>query len=417
MLPAVWGPSSLFYSLLILQRADSIPVTASNPFAPKVRTPAPTPAPDDDSPPGWQGLFFSNWNTAPDDHHFSQMDPLDGGAAYEMQEQDQKPPPEISASGGMISEKEIEDVENLLIVGAGPAGLSAAIYAARANLKPLVIARDSGQLASTGEVENYPSCAVGPSPQGAEIIESFWTQAKTFGARSLISEVSHVDLSEEPYRAELVSGYSFRFKALIVATGAVSKRLNAPGEDTYYGKGVASCATCDGWFYRGQTVAVIGGGDTAMETALFLSRICKQVYVVHRRDKFRASKVMAERVLQHPKIAVIWNTTVQEFMGDGKKMTGLALSNHWTERDDLLNIPAAFVVIGHVPNTALFKGGPLEMDEEGYIITHRGTATNMPAVFAAGDVADHVYRQAITSAGTGAMAAMDAERSLCHLGC
>lgn len=403
---------SVFCSVLVVPLTHAL-LAESNPFVAKATVPKFVENPPGE--PNWNGLFFSNWNTQ-DEYYFSKMDPVDGGSAYEMAAEDQKPEPEEVATGGVISEKEVDAVENLVIIGAGPAGLSAAIYAARANLRPLVVARDSGQLASTGEVENYPSCAVGPSPKGADIIESFWLQAKAFGARSLIGEVSHVDLSEEPYKAE-VNGFSFRFKALIVATGAVSKRLNAPGEDTYYGKGVASCATCDGWFYRGQTVAVIGGGDTAMETALFLSRICKRVYVVHRRDKFRASKIMADRVLAHSKISVIWNSTVQEFVGDGSKMTGLAIANTWTERDEFLQVPAAFVVIGHVPNTGLFKGGHLELDSEGYIITHRGTATNMPAVFAAGDVADHVYRQAITSAGTGAMAAMDAERSLCHLGC
>lgn len=409
-----WVASSLSCFFLVIHLARSAGVD-SNPFVAKARHVAAVVEPLEE--PNWHGLFFSNWN-AKDDPYFSQMDPVDGGAdAYRMNEEDQKPEPEVVTTGGVITEKEVDDLENLLIIGAGPAGLSAAIYAARANLRPLIVARDSGQLASTGEVENYPSCAVGPSPQGAEIIESFWLQAKTFGARSLIADVAHVDLSEEPYKVELTGGYSFRFKAVIVATGAVSKRLGVLGEEKYYGKGVASCSTCDGWFYRGQTVAVVGGGDTAMETALFLSRICTQVYIIHRRDKFRASKIMAERVLAHSKISVIWNTTVQEFVGDGKKMTGLAMANHWTELDVFLDVPAAFVVIGHVPNTALFKGGPLEMDNEGYIITHRGTSTNMPAVFAAGDVADHVYRQAITSAGTGAMAAMDAERSLCHLGC
>merc|ERR1712060_695168 len=214
------------------------------------------------------------------------------------------------------------------------------------------------------------------------------------------------------------TGNSLNFRGLIVATGAHSKRLSeVPGEAQYYGMGVAGCATCEGWFFKGRRVVVIGGGDTAMEEALFLSRICKSVTVVHRGQRFRAPNLMINRVMDNPKIAVMWNTTVVAFDGDGHKLTHVTLSNSWTEFNTVMEVDGAFVAIGQNPNTEAFRDGLLDLDEPGYIKTHSGTLTNLDGVFAAGDVADRVYRQAITSAGTGAMAAMDAERHLCHLGC
>jgi len=265
-------------------------------------------------------------------------------------------------------------------------------------------------------VENFPSCQ--SSPDGADIIASFWQQARGFGARSLIADVERFDLGAEPGVAYLAGGGEVRFRALVVATGAQSRRLEGtPGEAWYFGRGVAGCATCEGWFFHGKDVVVIGGGDTAMEEALFLSRICRSVTVVHRRDSFRASKIMAERVLAHPTITVRWNSSVLEFGGDSERLTSVSISNSWTEQDEVLAADGAFVAVGQSPNTEPLRGGPLELDEAGYVKTRGGTHTNIDFVFAAGDCADRVYRQAITSAGTGAMAAMDAERYLCHLGC
>lgn len=325
--------------------------------------------------------------------------------------------------GGIVTLTEVREVENLVILGAGPAGLTAAIYAARANLQPLLISKDSGQLSKTGEVENYPSCEAAPT--GSDVVASFWRQARQYGARSLIADVEHVNFvgnddaeRGRPHTAALRGGRAVSFRAMIVASGTTTRRLlGTPGEDKYYGNGVAGCATCEGWFFRGRDVVVIGGGDTAMEEALFLSRICRKVTLVHRRHTFKASRVMQDRVLAHPSLTILLNTTVEEFMGNGEQLTHVALSNHWTESDDLLEVQGAFVAIGYNPNSAPVRGGPLELDEDGYIRTHSGTRTNLESVFAAGDVADRVYRQAITSAGTGAMAAMDAERHLCRLGC
>lgn len=351
----------------------------------------------------WNQVFFAKYDSPLD---ASDEEALD----LEQDEQDLAMEP-----GGLVTLEEVEPVENLIIFGAGPAGLTAAIYASRANLRPLIVARDAGQLASTGDVENFPSCQ---ASTGEAIVASFWSQAKSFGARSLTTEVTSVDFEADPYVMHLDGGGSIRFKSMIIATGAQSKRLwKTPGEDQYYGKGVASCATCEGWFFRNKHIAVIGGGDTAMEEALFLSRICRSVTVLHRRDAFRASRVMADRVIAHPKIKVLWNTSIVEFIGNGEKLTHVAVTNEFTESDELLEVQGAFVAIGHSPSTEAFKGSRLDLDDEGYIRTARGTATPVEGVFAAGDVADRVYRQAITSAGLGAMAAMDAERHLCHMGC
>jgi len=340
--------------------------------------------------------------------------------------------------GGPVTAESIANTtEGLIIIGAGPAGLSAAIYGSRANLRPLVISHDAGQLSKTGTVENFPSCTWNAS--GSDIMTSFREQADQFGARFLSARVQSVDLRSLPYRLTLGSGVSLNFKALIVASGAASKWLHVPGESKYFNKGVASCATCDGWFFRNKRTVVIGGGDTAMETALFLARICTKVTIIHRRGKgtFRASKIMGDRAMMHPKISVVWNAVVKEFGGDGAKLTHVTLNIKKGDQLEELQIPTdgAFVSIGHQPNTQMLFGdkapklrcGPggqnqcpqIDTDAEGYLKTKAGThtETSVEGVFAAGDVADRVYRQAITSAGTGAMAAMDAERYLCQVGC
>ncbi len=305
-------------------------------------------------------------------------------------------------------------VHDVLIIGSGPAGYTAALYAARADLKPLVLAgsQPGGQLTITTDVENYPGFPDGI--MGPEMMELFRKQAERFGAEVRYEHVSKVDFSQRPFKV-WVEETEYQAKAVIVSTGASAKWLGLESEVTFGGHGVSACATCDGFFFRGKVVAVVGGGDTAMEEAHYLTKHASKVYLIHRRDEFRASKIMQERVLAHEKIEVIYNTVIEEIVGDYepfKKTTGLKLKNIVTGDQSLLPLDGVFIAIGHKPNSDLFKG-VLTMDDVGYMKVNAGsTATNIPGVFAAGDVADSVYRQAVTAAGSGCMAAIDAERWL-----
>jgi thioredoxin reductase (NADPH) len=303
----------------------------------------------------------------------------------------------------------------VLILGAGPAGYTAALYAARAELRPIVLAgpEPGGQLTTTTDVENYPGYPKGVS--GPAMMDEFREQAERFGTEVIYDLAGKVDLSRRPFTIEGDSG-TYTADALIVATGASAKYLGLPSEQRLRNHGVTACATCDGAFYRGQDVAVIGGGDTAMEEALFLTRMCRSVHLVHRRHEFRASKVMQHRVLENEKIVVHWNREVEEVLGD-EGVTGLRLRDTESGASEILEVTGMFLAIGHVPNSGPFAG-TLDMDDQGYIkVARPGTSyTSVPGVFVCGDVADKVYRQAITAAGTGCMAAIDAERWLAEHG-
>jgi thioredoxin reductase (NADPH) len=301
--------------------------------------------------------------------------------------------------------------EKLVIVGSGPAGYTAALYAARANLAPLLFEgmQPGGQLTITTEVENYPGFAEGV--MGPELMERMKAQAERFGTRPVPAEVTRVDLSSRPFRL-WSEGESYTADALIVATGASAKWLGIPSEKAHQGKGVSACATCDGFFFRGVDVAVVGGGDTALEEATFLTKFASKVYLVHRRGELRASKVMQERARKNPKIEFVWNTLVEEVLGDGKAMTGLRLRSATDGSTRELKVQGLFLAIGHEPNTGIFKG-QLDMNEVGYLsVKAPSTHTSREGVFAAGDVADPNYRQAVTAAGSGCAAAIDAERFL-----
>ena len=301
-------------------------------------------------------------------------------------------------------------MQNVAIIGSGPAGLTAAIYTARANLKPLLIqgAHAGGQLTLTTEVENYPGFH--HAIMGPDLIKEMRAQAERFGTEFISGDVTSVDVIGQPLRLTIEGEHSIDTKTLIIATGASAIWLGIPGESTLMGHGVSSCATCDGFFFRGQELVVVGGGDTALEEANFLSRFASKVSVVHRRDKLRASKIMQDRAFKNEKISFIWNSVVESILG-ADVVTGVRLRNIVTGHVSELKCAGVFVAIGHSPNTRLFKG-QIDMDERGYILTKHGTGTNRPGVFAAGDVQDTHYRQAITAAGSGCMAAMDAERYL-----
>ena len=302
-------------------------------------------------------------------------------------------------------------MRNVVIIGSGCAGLTAAIYAARANLNPLVVRghEAGGQLTLTTLVENYPGFPKGV--QGPELIELMQRQAEEFGAEFQEGNVTRVDLSKRPFALEM-GDEKIETLALIVATGASARLLGLDSERKLLGHGVSTCATCDGYFYRGKDVVVVGGGDTAAEDALFLTRYAKKVNVVHRRDELRASKIMQKRMFDNKTIDMVWNTVVTDVLDPGKEaVTGVRLKNVETGEDSVKETDGLFIAIGHSPNTELFKG-QLEMNDVGYLVTHDGSKTNVPGVFAAGDCRDHVYRQAVTAAGTGCMAAIDAERFL-----
>jgi thioredoxin reductase (NADPH) len=299
----------------------------------------------------------------------------------------------------------------VLIIGSGPAGLTAAIYAGRANLAPLVIEgyEAGGQLMLTSLVENWPGYRDGV--MGPALMEELRLQAARFGAEIVQGQVSAVDVGRRPFAVHTAEA-AYAADALIVATGASARWLGLPSEKALVGRGVSSCATCDGAFFKDQPIAVVGGGDTALEEALFLTRFASEVTVVHRRDKLRASKIMQDKAHANPKIRFAWNSVVEEIADAAKgEVTGITLRSLTTGERAELPVHGVFVAIGHTPNTGLFAN-QLEMNPSGYILTHAGTRTSVPGVFAAGDVQDHVYRQAITAAGSGCMAAMDAEKYL-----
>lgn len=305
----------------------------------------------------------------------------------------------------------LESVRPVVIIGSGPAGLTAATYAARATLQPLVLAGAywGGQLVLTSEVENFPGYPSGV--QGPEMMDELRVQAERFGAEVRNVDVTRVDFSRRPF-VVATDGETIEAHSVIVATGAAAKRLEVPGEDTMFGRGVSTCATCDGWFYRDKAIAVIGGGDSALEEALFLTRFATSVTVIHRRDSLRASKVLQQRALAHPKVRFLWNQIVEEIVG-GERVEAVRMRDAVTGEQQELPVDGVFVAIGHQPNTALVAG-QIDLDAAGYIARQdsESTATNIPGVFAAGDVRDHRYRQAVTAAGDGCKAAMDAERWL-----
>ncbi|HET6567739.1 MAG TPA: thioredoxin-disulfide reductase [Rhodothermales bacterium] len=299
----------------------------------------------------------------------------------------------------------------VVVIGTGPAGLTAALYSARANLSPVVFqgVQPGGQLITTTDVENYPGFPDGIL--GPEMMQLFEAQAQRFGADLRYGTVTAVDFSQRPFRLIVDDERLILAQAVIISTGASARYLGLTNERRLLGRGVSACATCDGAFFRGQEIAIVGGGDTAAEEALFLTRFATRVYVIHRRNELRASKIMQERMLKHERIDVVWNSVVTEVLGENE-VTGVRLKNTETGEESVLAVSGLFVAIGHKPNTEIFRGW-LEMDAQGYICTHpSSTHTNIPGVFACGDAQDHIYRQAVTAAGTGCMAAIDAERWL-----
>ncbi len=299
-----------------------------------------------------------------------------------------------------------------LIVGSGPAGYTAAIYASRANLSPVVYegAQPGGQLTTTTEIDNFPGYPMGVT--GTSLMEDLKKQAERFGTEVRYGVVSKVDFSERPFKVEINSEKEILADTVIIATGATAKYLGLPSEEKFRGAGVSACATCDGFFYRKRDVAVVGGGDTACEEATYLASLCNKVYLIVRRDVLRASKAMQERVMNTPNIEILWNTNTKEILGDEFGVTGAALLNNKTGEESQIKIHGFFLAIGHHPNSEVFKPY-IETNAEGYIITDgKSQKTSVPGVFAAGDVQDPVYRQAIAAAGSGCRAAMDAEKFL-----
>ena len=305
----------------------------------------------------------------------------------------------------------MDDVRNVIIVGSGPAGYTAALYAARAQLKPLVIegVQSGGALMTTTEVENFSGFPDGV--MGPDLMDSMRKQAERFGAELLTDDATRLDLAGDIKRV-YVGDTEYRAHAVILATGSAWRPLNVPGEQALLGHGVSSCATCDGFFFRNHNIVVVGGGDSAVEEASFLTRFAQSVTIVHRRDELRASKIMAERALSNPKITMRWNSVITEILEDDGKVGGVRLRDTVTGEQSTLDVTGVFVAIGHDPRSELFVG-QIDLDADGYVIVDSpGTRTSLPGVFAAGDVVDRTYRQAVTAAGTGCAAALDAERYL-----
>ncbi len=309
----------------------------------------------------------------------------------------------------------MSEVRDVIIIGSGPAGLTAAIYASRGSLKPLCIEGEvssgtdqpGGQLMVTSDVENYPGFPDGI--EGPDLMAKFREQAERFGTDFITAKAEKVDFSSRPFSV-WVEDEEHQCQAVIISTGAQSRMLGLEAEERLLGHGLSTCATCDGFFFQEQTIAVVGGGDSAMEESLFLTKFADKVWVIHRRDQLRASKIMQERAFKNDKIEFIWDTVVEDILGD-EKVEGLKLRNVKTDEESTLDVTGFFIAIGHEPNTSIFKG-QIEMDDAGYILVHKDTRTNVEGVFAAGDVHDTVYRQAVTAAGMGCMAAIDAERWL-----
>ncbi|MFX0593008.1 thioredoxin-disulfide reductase [Melissospora conviva] len=315
----------------------------------------------------------------------------------------------------------MDEVRNLIIIGSGPAGYTAAVYAARANLNPLVIegVQSGGALMTTTEIENFPGFPDGI--MGPELMDNMRKQAERFGAEFVTDDVTRVELVDtgvpgtDTVQTVWVGETAYRAKSVILSTGSAWRPLGVPGEQEYLGHGVSSCATCDGFFFREQHIVVVGGGDSAMEEATFLTRFAASVTIIHRRDEFRASKIMAERALANEKIKVEWNSVVEEVLGAEGKVTGVRVRNVRTGEEKILDVTGVFVAIGHDPRSELFRD-QVDTDDEGYVrVQAPSTRTSVPGVFAAGDVVDHTYRQAITAAGTGCSAALDAERFIATL--
>lgn len=300
----------------------------------------------------------------------------------------------------------------VLIIGSGPAGYTAAIYAARANLKPVLVSgfEPGGQLMITTEVENYPGFA--EQIEGPWLMEQMKGQAENVGTEIIGDYIKEVDLSQRPFKAIGDQGQVYTGDTMIIATGAKARWLGLDSEKAFQGKGVSACATCDGFFFRGKDVVVVGGGNSAVEEAIFLTNFCSKVTVIHRRDELRAEKIMQDRLFENEKVEMVWDTVVEEVVGDDSGMTGVRVKNVKTGEEKTIDAHGMFVAIGHDPATELFKG-KLDMDDEGYLVTASdSTATSIPGVYGAGDVADHVYRQAVTAAGMGCMAALEADRFL-----